>query len=160
MYLSVEFFYWHCWDYYGVMYLSLMATWKPYLHCSKISGMVHSHFLQCLRSVLFFLLFFSLALDEDVASAKALYDKMKAEKLHPNELSLKRLAVLLKRAGEPIPFIEPPVSVYPFFKATPLPVCACSCTCLNKTSGMLNYAGIKPSQKPSEESANQVLMVL
>lgn len=50
------------------------------------------------------------ALDEDVASAKALYDKMKAEKLHPDELFLKRLAVLLKKAGEPVPFIEPPES--------------------------------------------------
>uniref|UniRef100_A0A670K785 Leucine rich pentatricopeptide repeat containing n=1 Tax=Podarcis muralis TaxID=64176 RepID=A0A670K785_PODMU len=52
------------------------------------------------------------ALDEDVASAKALYDEMKAEKLHPDELFLKRLAVLLKNAGEPVPFTEPPVSVY------------------------------------------------
>uniref|UniRef100_A0A670K214 Leucine rich pentatricopeptide repeat containing n=1 Tax=Podarcis muralis TaxID=64176 RepID=A0A670K214_PODMU len=49
------------------------------------------------------------ALDEDVASAKALYDEMKAEKLHPDELFLKRLAVLLKNAGEPVPFTEPPV---------------------------------------------------
>lgn len=65
-------------------------------------------------------LFLSLALDEDVASAKALYDKMKAEKLHPDELFLKRLAVLLKKAGEPVPFIEPPVSVSQFSKC----VCA------------------------------------
>ncbi|CAI5771115.1 leucine-rich PPR motif-containing protein, mitochondrial [Podarcis lilfordi] len=50
------------------------------------------------------------ALDEDVASAKALYDEMKAEKLHPDELFLKRLAVLLKNAGEPVPFTEPPES--------------------------------------------------
>uniref|UniRef100_A0A670K3X9 Leucine rich pentatricopeptide repeat containing n=1 Tax=Podarcis muralis TaxID=64176 RepID=A0A670K3X9_PODMU len=52
------------------------------------------------------------ALDEDVASAKALYDEMKAEKLHPDELFLKRLAVLLKNAGEPVPFTEPPVMFY------------------------------------------------
>ncbi|XP_061481391.1 leucine-rich PPR motif-containing protein, mitochondrial [Rhineura floridana] len=50
------------------------------------------------------------ALDEDVTSAKALYDKVKAEKLHPDELFLKRLAVLLKKAGEPVPFTEPPES--------------------------------------------------
>ncbi|XP_015265641.1 PREDICTED: leucine-rich PPR motif-containing protein, mitochondrial [Gekko japonicus] len=52
----------------------------------------------------------SYALDGDVASAKALYEKMKAEELHPDELFLKRLAVLLKNAGEPVPFTEPPES--------------------------------------------------
>ncbi|XP_042312254.1 leucine-rich PPR motif-containing protein, mitochondrial isoform X2 [Sceloporus undulatus] len=50
------------------------------------------------------------ALDEDIASAKALYEKMKVEKLHPDELFLKRLAVLLKKAGEAVPFTEPPES--------------------------------------------------
>ncbi|XP_060610370.2 leucine-rich PPR motif-containing protein, mitochondrial [Anolis sagrei] len=50
------------------------------------------------------------ALDEDVASAKVLYEKMKAEELHPDELFLKRLAVLLKKNGEPVPFTEPPES--------------------------------------------------
>ncbi|KAL8185306.1 UNVERIFIED_CONTAM: hypothetical protein K2H54_045534 [Gekko kuhli] len=50
----------------------------------------------------------SYALDGDVASAKALYEKMKAEELHPDELFLKRLAILLKNAGEPVPFTEPP----------------------------------------------------
>ncbi|XP_060103537.1 leucine-rich PPR motif-containing protein, mitochondrial [Heteronotia binoei] len=52
----------------------------------------------------------SYALDGDVASAKALYEKMKAEELHPDELFLKRLAVLLKSAGETVPFAEPPES--------------------------------------------------
>uniref|UniRef100_A0A670K9F1 Leucine rich pentatricopeptide repeat containing n=1 Tax=Podarcis muralis TaxID=64176 RepID=A0A670K9F1_PODMU len=66
---------------------------------------------------------------EDVASAKALYDEMKAEKLHPDELFLKRLAVLLKNAGEPVPFTEPPVSVDFIFrnfankKHKPWPLC-------------------------------------
>ncbi|XP_053167851.1 leucine-rich PPR motif-containing protein, mitochondrial isoform X2 [Hemicordylus capensis] len=50
------------------------------------------------------------ALDKDVDSATALYDKMKAEKLHPDELFLKRLAVVLKKAGKPVPFTEPPES--------------------------------------------------
>uniref|UniRef100_A0ACB8GA32 Uncharacterized protein n=3 Tax=Sphaerodactylus townsendi TaxID=933632 RepID=A0ACB8GA32_9SAUR len=52
----------------------------------------------------------SYALNEDVASAKALYEKMEVEKLHPDELFLKRFAVLLKKAGEPVPFTEPPES--------------------------------------------------
>ncbi|XP_077193639.1 leucine-rich PPR motif-containing protein, mitochondrial [Paroedura picta] len=50
------------------------------------------------------------ALDGDVASAKALYEKTKAEELPLDELSLKRLAFLLKNAGEPVPFTEPPES--------------------------------------------------
>lgn len=47
------------------------------------------------------------ALDNNVSSAKDLYEKMKQEKLNLDELFLKRLAVLLKNAGEPVPFIEP-----------------------------------------------------
>ncbi|XP_069464560.1 leucine-rich PPR motif-containing protein, mitochondrial [Ambystoma mexicanum] len=51
-----------------------------------------------------------LALEKDVASAKALYEKMKAEELQTDELFLKRFAVLLKDAGETVPFLEPPES--------------------------------------------------
>ncbi|XP_030051658.1 leucine-rich PPR motif-containing protein, mitochondrial isoform X2 [Microcaecilia unicolor] len=50
------------------------------------------------------------ALDKDLASARALYEKMKAEGLSMDELFLKRFAVLLKDAGEPVPFPEPPES--------------------------------------------------
>ncbi|XP_059841699.1 leucine-rich PPR motif-containing protein, mitochondrial isoform X1 [Hypanus sabinus] len=50
------------------------------------------------------------ALDNDVVSAKALYEKIKEEKIVPDELFLKRLAVILKNAGEPVFFTEPPES--------------------------------------------------
>ncbi|XP_072121072.1 leucine-rich PPR motif-containing protein, mitochondrial isoform X1 [Mobula birostris] len=49
-------------------------------------------------------------LDNDAVSAKALYEKIKEEKIVPDELFLKRLAVLLKNAGEPVSFTEPPES--------------------------------------------------
>ncbi|NXI45233.1 LPPRC protein, partial [Galbula dea] len=47
-------------------------------------------------------------LDGDVASVKALYEKIKEENIQLNELSLKSLAVFLKNVGEPVPFTEPP----------------------------------------------------
>ncbi|KFQ39962.1 hypothetical protein N332_04766, partial [Mesitornis unicolor] len=47
-------------------------------------------------------------LDGDVASVKAVYEKTKAKNIPLNELSLKSLAVFLKKAGEPVPFTEPP----------------------------------------------------
>lgn len=50
------------------------------------------------------------ALENDVDSAKALYEKMKAMNIDTDELFLKRFAVLLKDAGEPLPFTEPPES--------------------------------------------------
>ncbi|XP_067844873.1 leucine-rich PPR motif-containing protein, mitochondrial [Heptranchias perlo] len=50
------------------------------------------------------------ALDNNVVSAKALYEKIKEEKMTPDELFLKRLAVLLKNYGESVPFTEPPES--------------------------------------------------
>ncbi|KAM4693882.1 leucine-rich PPR motif-containing protein, mitochondrial isoform 2-T2 [Discoglossus pictus] len=49
-------------------------------------------------------------LDKDVDAAIALYEKLKAEKMNPDELFLKRLAVLLTDAGKPVPFTEPPES--------------------------------------------------
>uniref|UniRef100_A0A4W3GXU5 Leucine rich pentatricopeptide repeat containing n=1 Tax=Callorhinchus milii TaxID=7868 RepID=A0A4W3GXU5_CALMI len=51
------------------------------------------------------------AIDNDVASAKALYEKVKEENVVPDELFLKRFALLLRGANEPIPFSEPPVSI-------------------------------------------------
>uniref|UniRef100_A0A8C6VCS6 Leucine rich pentatricopeptide repeat containing n=1 Tax=Naja naja TaxID=35670 RepID=A0A8C6VCS6_NAJNA len=51
-------------------------------------------------------------LEKDVVSCKAVYEKMKAKNVGLNELSLKRLAVLLKQYGQPVPFTEPPVSAY------------------------------------------------
>ncbi|NXP13372.1 LPPRC protein, partial [Thinocorus orbignyianus] len=49
-------------------------------------------------------------LDEDVASVKAVYEKIKAKDIQLHELSLKSLAAFLKKAGEPVPFTEPPES--------------------------------------------------
>uniref|UniRef100_A0A8C5MAX7 Leucine rich pentatricopeptide repeat containing n=1 Tax=Leptobrachium leishanense TaxID=445787 RepID=A0A8C5MAX7_9ANUR len=48
--------------------------------------------------------------DKDVDGAFALYEKMKTENIPTNELILKRLAGLLKNAGRPVPFTEPPES--------------------------------------------------
>uniref|UniRef100_A0A6I8RSC2 Leucine-rich PPR motif-containing protein, mitochondrial n=1 Tax=Xenopus tropicalis TaxID=8364 RepID=A0A6I8RSC2_XENTR len=50
------------------------------------------------------------ATDKDATAATALYEKMKSESVSPDELFLKRLAVLLREAGEPVPFSEPPES--------------------------------------------------
>uniref|UniRef100_A0A8C2TCU1 Leucine rich pentatricopeptide repeat containing n=1 Tax=Coturnix japonica TaxID=93934 RepID=A0A8C2TCU1_COTJA len=54
--------------------------------------------------------FFPSELDEDVASVKAVYEKTKEKNIQLPELSLKSLAVFLKKAGEPVPFTEPPES--------------------------------------------------
>ncbi|XP_062852053.1 leucine-rich PPR motif-containing protein, mitochondrial [Trichomycterus rosablanca] len=50
------------------------------------------------------------SMDKDLASAKALYRQIQAEGQQINELSLKRLALLYKNAGEAVPFEEPPES--------------------------------------------------
>uniref|UniRef100_A0A671YAB9 Leucine rich pentatricopeptide repeat containing n=1 Tax=Sparus aurata TaxID=8175 RepID=A0A671YAB9_SPAAU len=47
----------------------------------------------------------------DLSSAKALYEQMQKEGIAADELSLKRLAVLLRNQGETVPFTEPPVSL-------------------------------------------------
>ncbi|GAB5569579.1 leucine-rich PPR motif-containing protein [Prionailurus iriomotensis] len=52
----------------------------------------------------------SYVLDKDAASAKALYENLTARNIKLNDLFLKRYAVLLKNAGEPVPFTEPPES--------------------------------------------------
>uniref|UniRef100_A0A8C1NQA9 Leucine rich pentatricopeptide repeat containing n=1 Tax=Cyprinus carpio TaxID=7962 RepID=A0A8C1NQA9_CYPCA len=52
-------------------------------------------------------------LDKDFRSAKALYERMQAEGVKADELTLKRLALLYKEAGEPVPFEEPPESFKP-----------------------------------------------
>lgn len=57
------------------------------------------------------LFFVSSALDNNVVSAKALYEKVKEEKMVPDELFLKRLAGLLKNSGESLSFTEPPVGI-------------------------------------------------
>uniref|UniRef100_UPI003AAF326F leucine-rich PPR motif-containing protein, mitochondrial n=1 Tax=Centroberyx gerrardi TaxID=166262 RepID=UPI003AAF326F len=49
-------------------------------------------------------------LDKDLASAKALYEQMQKEGVKVDDLSLKRLAVLYRDAGEMAPFLEPPES--------------------------------------------------
>lgn len=50
-------------------------------------------------------------MDKDLTSAKAVYQQMQDEGLQVNELSLKRLALLYKNAGEAVPFEEPPVNI-------------------------------------------------
>ncbi|NXH11502.1 LPPRC protein, partial [Bucco capensis] len=47
-------------------------------------------------------------LDGDVASVKAVYEKTKEKNIPLNEVSLKSLALFLKKVGEPVPFTEPP----------------------------------------------------
>ncbi|NXE24811.1 LPPRC protein, partial [Ardeotis kori] len=47
-------------------------------------------------------------LDGDVASVKAVYEKIQAKNIQLPELSLKSLATFLKKVGEPVPFTEPP----------------------------------------------------
>uniref|UniRef100_A0A8B9QJT0 Leucine rich pentatricopeptide repeat containing n=1 Tax=Apteryx owenii TaxID=8824 RepID=A0A8B9QJT0_APTOW len=46
--------------------------------------------------------------DGDAASVKAVYAKTKAKNIQLHELSLKSIAAFLKKAGEPVPFTEPP----------------------------------------------------
>ncbi|CAJ1067089.1 leucine-rich PPR motif-containing protein%2C mitochondrial [Xyrichtys novacula] len=50
------------------------------------------------------------SMDKDFPAAKALYEQMLEEGVTVNELSLKRLAMLYRSAGEPVPFTEPPES--------------------------------------------------
>uniref|UniRef100_A0A8C3YMW0 Leucine-rich PPR motif-containing protein, mitochondrial n=1 Tax=Catagonus wagneri TaxID=51154 RepID=A0A8C3YMW0_9CETA len=52
----------------------------------------------------------SYALDKDITSAKELYENLTAKDMKLNDLFLKRYAVLLKNAGESVPFTEPPES--------------------------------------------------
>ncbi|XP_073690181.1 leucine-rich PPR motif-containing protein, mitochondrial [Garra rufa] len=52
----------------------------------------------------------SYGIDKDFGSAKALYERMQAEGVKADELTLKRLAQLYKEAGETVPFDEPPES--------------------------------------------------
>ncbi|XP_021568044.1 leucine-rich PPR motif-containing protein, mitochondrial [Carlito syrichta] len=52
----------------------------------------------------------SYVLDKDVTSAKALYEHLTAKNVSLNDLFLKRYALLLKNAGESVPFTEPPES--------------------------------------------------
>ncbi|XP_032095335.1 leucine-rich PPR motif-containing protein, mitochondrial [Sapajus apella] len=52
----------------------------------------------------------SYALEGDVTSAKALYEHLTAKNIKLNDLFLKRYAILLKGAGESVPFTEPPES--------------------------------------------------
>uniref|UniRef100_A0A8C2J2B3 Leucine rich pentatricopeptide repeat containing n=1 Tax=Cyprinus carpio TaxID=7962 RepID=A0A8C2J2B3_CYPCA len=58
---------------------------------------IYSHLVKCC------------GLDKDFRSAKALYERMQAEGVKADELTLKRLALLYKEAGEPVPFEEPPI---------------------------------------------------
>ncbi|KAJ3610654.1 hypothetical protein NHX12_022746, partial [Muraenolepis orangiensis] len=48
------------------------------------------------------------AVDKDLSSAKALYAQILAEGVTVHELTLKRLAVMYRDAGEALPFTEPP----------------------------------------------------
>ncbi|KAL0983843.1 hypothetical protein UPYG_G00133470 [Umbra pygmaea] len=54
--------------------------------------------------------------DNDLVSAKALYQQMQSEGMAVDELCLKRLAKLYKNSGEVVPFSEPPES-FKFYAA-------------------------------------------
>uniref|UniRef100_A0AAX7VGS9 PROP1-like PPR domain-containing protein n=1 Tax=Astatotilapia calliptera TaxID=8154 RepID=A0AAX7VGS9_ASTCA len=56
-------------------------------------------------------------LDKDLPAAKALHEQMQKEGIVVDELSLKRLAVLYREAGETVPFPEPPEKVVVFLSA-------------------------------------------
>ncbi|XP_017287636.1 leucine-rich PPR motif-containing protein, mitochondrial [Kryptolebias marmoratus] len=60
--------------------------------------------------VLYSYLMKAIAQDEDLASAKALQKEMTENGIPLDELTLKRLAVLYRNAGEDVPFTEPPES--------------------------------------------------
>uniref|UniRef100_A0A8C2QBD6 Leucine rich pentatricopeptide repeat containing n=1 Tax=Cyprinus carpio TaxID=7962 RepID=A0A8C2QBD6_CYPCA len=60
---------------------------------------IYSHLVKCY------------GLDKDFSSAKALYERMQAEGVKADDLTLKRLALLYKEAGEAVPFEEPPVII-------------------------------------------------
>ncbi|XP_063774425.1 leucine-rich PPR motif-containing protein, mitochondrial isoform X2 [Pseudophryne corroboree] len=49
--------------------------------------------------------------NNNVDEAFSLYERMKVENVDPDDLFLKRLAILLKDAGKPVPFTEPPETV-------------------------------------------------
>uniref|UniRef100_A0A8C1LTR1 Leucine rich pentatricopeptide repeat containing n=1 Tax=Cyprinus carpio TaxID=7962 RepID=A0A8C1LTR1_CYPCA len=64
---------------------------------------IYSHLVKCY------------GLDKDFSSAKALYERMQAEGVKADDLTLKRLALLYKEAGEAVPFEEPPLLEVFFF---------------------------------------------
>uniref|UniRef100_A0A663LN79 Leucine rich pentatricopeptide repeat containing n=1 Tax=Athene cunicularia TaxID=194338 RepID=A0A663LN79_ATHCN len=49
--------------------------------------------------------------DDARSLIQAVYEKTKAKNIQLHELTLKSLAVFLKKVGEPVPFTEPPVSI-------------------------------------------------
>uniref|UniRef100_A0A671YCD2 Leucine rich pentatricopeptide repeat containing n=1 Tax=Sparus aurata TaxID=8175 RepID=A0A671YCD2_SPAAU len=62
------------------------------------------------------LLFKSYNFKEIGQTSKALYEQMQKEGIAADELSLKRLAVLLRNQGETVPFTEPPVMMDSFYR--------------------------------------------
>ncbi|KAM8945431.1 leucine-rich PPR motif-containing protein, mitochondrial [Pelodytes ibericus] len=62
------------------------------------------------KDLAYFYLMKCYANDNNVAAASALYEEMKEKNVNVSELTLKRLAVLLKGAGQTVPFTEPPES--------------------------------------------------
>uniref|UniRef100_H2QHU2 Leucine-rich PPR motif-containing protein, mitochondrial n=1 Tax=Pan troglodytes TaxID=9598 RepID=H2QHU2_PANTR len=77
------------------------------LRNSRKQGKVLDTVRALLRSIEFNIKAFS---EKDVTSAKALYEHLTAKNTKLDDLFLKRYASLLKYAGEPVPFIEPPES--------------------------------------------------
>uniref|UniRef100_A0AAY4D0X5 Leucine-rich PPR motif-containing protein, mitochondrial n=1 Tax=Denticeps clupeoides TaxID=299321 RepID=A0AAY4D0X5_9TELE len=70
---------------------------------------LYSYLMKCRKSFSFICIC-TKSLDKDLASAKALHDQVQQEGMQPDELFLKRLAVLYRDAGEAAPFQEPPES--------------------------------------------------
>ncbi|XP_068927709.1 leucine-rich PPR motif-containing protein, mitochondrial isoform X2 [Petaurus breviceps papuanus] len=88
-----------------------------FLKNSKIQGKTHT--LKSLLEVIpdltanlevYGFLMRSYGLDKDIASANGLYEEMKAKNIKMDNIFLKQYAALLKNAGEPVPFTEPPES--------------------------------------------------
>uniref|UniRef100_A0A673KV68 Leucine-rich PPR motif-containing protein, mitochondrial-like n=1 Tax=Sinocyclocheilus rhinocerous TaxID=307959 RepID=A0A673KV68_9TELE len=88
----------------SVRTLTHFSTWRP---------LQHYYFMRpdmCRMKYCMFSPSLSTGLDKDFSSAKALYERMQAEGVKADELTLKRLALLYKEAGETVPFEEPPES--------------------------------------------------
>uniref|UniRef100_A0A8C6KGU8 Leucine rich pentatricopeptide repeat containing n=1 Tax=Nothobranchius furzeri TaxID=105023 RepID=A0A8C6KGU8_NOTFU len=102
-----------------------VSIWNTFLSCDVIHSQVKMNLCSQIekikilmslvpdiaeKEILYSYLMKCHCVDKDLASAKALYAEMQDKGIVVNELSLKRLAVLYREAGETVPFSEPPVS--------------------------------------------------
>uniref|UniRef100_A0A8C9TQB9 Leucine rich pentatricopeptide repeat containing n=1 Tax=Scleropages formosus TaxID=113540 RepID=A0A8C9TQB9_SCLFO len=99
---------------------SLFLTYLELGHIEEAKSQLQVHAMKSLLELLpdilqkehvYPLLMKSYTIDKDLDRAKALHAQMQTDGIRADELSLKRLALLYKQAGEPVPFEEPPVSI-------------------------------------------------